>query len=204
MLKRLAFFALCAALLYLGVMLVQGHWFFLPDALDEKNSTIPLNNATDTLSDNDALALTLKEIKLSQGEGGFELWRLKAQWASVQKEGDRVLVEQPRLTYFMKEDGKTLQVRSERGDIAQKSQLLRFITNVQIAQDNKRIVGELLVYNGTRKTMTFPRGGNFTDTGMSGSARFVEWHIDTRIIDADGDVAVFFQGHSRSNGKALP
>ena len=141
-----------------------------------------------------ALDLALKTISLSQGEGGFELWRLKAAWANVQKQDERILVDEPRLTYFMREEGQVMYVQSETGEVDQKSQILRFINKVRVTQNDKLLTGDLLVYDGNAKTMTFPDGGDFASTDVSGNARSIVWHIDNKLIDADGDVFVHLDG----------
>ena len=140
-----------------------------------------------------ALELAMKTITLSQGEGGFELWRLKAEWASLHKQEDSILVEQPRLTYFMKDDGKNLYVQSVRGDVNQKTQILRFVDDVQVSQDAKHLKGALLVYNGNEKTMTLPQGAVFADNGIEGTADFLVWHIDHKFIEATGNIRVDFE-----------
>ncbi len=141
-----------------------------------------------------SLELALKTVNLSQGEGGIELWRLKAEWANMQKENGKIVVQLPRLTYFMPEKEKTLFVTSESGVIDQKEQVLSFIDNVHVSQEDKALQGDLLVYNGTAKTMTLPRGGEFSGTGISGSAAFIVWNINRKVIEAEGDVSVHFDG----------
>lgn len=141
-----------------------------------------------------ALELALKTINLSQGEGGIELWRLKAEWANMQKENGTIVVQRPTLTYFMPEKDKTLFVTSDSGIIDQKEQILRFIDHVHISQEDKSIRGSLLIYNGTAKTMTFPQGGEFAGTGVSGDASFVVWDMNHKVIRAEGGVSVRFAG----------
>lgn len=145
------------------------------------------------------LELALKTINLSQGEGGLEVWRLKANWANMQKENGTIVVREPNLTYFMPEKGKTLFVTSETGVINQKEQMLSFIKRVRISQEDKLLLGDLLVYNGTAKTMTFPNGGQFTGTGISGSASRIIWNINQRMIEAEGEVSVRFAGAESSS-----
>lgn len=150
------------------------------------------------------LELALKTINLSQGEGGLELWRLKAEWANMQKEDGKIVVERPSLTYFMpekdkEEKQKTLFVTSENGVVDQKEQILRFENQVHITMDDKAIQGDLLVYNGTAKTMTLPNGGEFTGTGISGTAPFLVWDMNNKTIRAEGGVAVQFAGSEASN-----
>jgi LPS export ABC transporter protein LptC len=138
--------------------------------------------------DSSALDLALKAITLTQGEGGFELWRLKAEWASIQKQDDKIFLLQPRLTYFMREDDKILYVQSDTGDVDQAEQILRFIDNVRVTQDDTVITGPLLIYDGKTKTMTMPEGAELTDTGMQGSYRHLVWFMDTKRIETKGDV----------------
>lgn len=167
----------------------------------QPNATQPL--VTDqSLSNEKGLDLALKTISLTQGEGGFELWRLKAEWANMYKEGGLIFVEEPRLTYFMREEGKILYVQSKKGDIEQKSHIIRFIDEVQMTQDDKIMVGDLLVYNGTSKSMTFPQGGSFNATGVDGSADRFVWHIDRQHIEGIGSVKVFLEGNASAPEEA--
>lgn len=150
------------------------------------------------------LELALKTINLSQGEGGLELWRLKAEWANMQKEDGKIVVERPSLTYFMPEKDKaekqkTLFVTSESGVVDQKEQILRFENQVHITMDDKAIHGNLLVYNGTAKTMTLPNGGEFAGTGISGTAPFLVWNMNNKTIRAEEGVAVEFAGSEAPN-----
>lgn len=140
----------------------------------------------------EAIALAVKTISLSQGEGGFELWRLKAEWANLRRNNDVIVVEEPKLTYNMREQGKLLFVESRTGDVDQKAQILRFIDNVRVTQENKRLTGDMLVYNGKDKTMTFPVGCTFKDADMSGSADTLVWHIDRQLIEGNGNITVSF------------
>lgn len=193
-------------LLILGVLVWLVHTSFVPapktvergngaaPAMDRQFSSAPSTDGHDVTEPlkQGALDLAMKTISLSQGEGGFELWRLKAEWASLHKQADTIVVEQPRLTYFMKDEGKQLFVRSVRGDVNQKTQLLRFIDNVLVSQDEKHLTSELLVYNGNDKTMTLPQGGAFSDTGIEGKADFLVWRIDRKRIEAEGDIIVRF------------
>jgi hypothetical protein len=140
------------------------------------------------------LQLALKSINLSQGEGGFELWRLKAEWATMRKRDETVLVEKPQLTYFIKDGGSPLLVQSAEGSIDQKAGVLRFLDTVRVSRDTKLLTSDMLVYQGDNKTMTFPFGGEFSDTGVAGSAGHLVWRIDEKRIDASGGVSVQFTG----------
>lgn len=143
-----------------------------------------------------ALDLALKSISLSQGEGGFELWRLKAEWANMYKEDGLILVEQPRLMYFMHDDGTTMYVQSDKGDINQKGQILRFVDQVRVTLEDKLLTGDILVYNGTAKSMTLPEGGNFATESAKGRADVIIWHIEEQRIEALGNVGVTMNSSS--------
>lgn len=188
LLKKFFFvFCVCAALA--GVSLYYLLSGKTPAGQDATGSTDSLSD----LKNEAALNLALKSISLSQGEGGAELWRLKAEWAGLQKSEDLLVVEKPRLTYFMKEDGKVMHVSSENGNIERKTHIIRFIDKVHITQDDKAFDGELLVYNGTQKSMNFPGGGKFSGKGLSGSAETITWFLDRRQVTAEGDVSVYFE-----------
>lgn len=65
---------------------------------DKKN---PLSEAVEAVSDQDPLALALKNIELTMGENGFEVWRLKAKWASMRENDGSIEVLQPQIVYSM-------------------------------------------------------------------------------------------------------
>lgn len=145
------------------------------------------------LDEEDALSLALQNIDMSQGQDGFEVWRLKAEWANMAQEDGKIIVHLPRLTYFMPPPDKgEMLVVSDSGTILQEEQILRFIKNVVVTQEGSRITGDLLVYNGAAATMTFPEGGVFGGEGMNGNASLIRWHINQRRIEAAGSVSVDF------------
>lgn len=205
MLKKLFLGSIGVALL---VSLTLLFFIYEPSENSEQKAsganTSAENDETSASEGEQTLDLALKSVNLSQGEGGFEIWRLKAEWANVRKQGEAVIVEKPRLVYFMDEGEKTLHVSSSTGDINQKSQILRFINNVHIIQEDKVITGSLLVYNGSRKTMTFPDGGDFTSPGITGHAAQVEWDLNSKLITATGDVSVLFSQEERADSEVLP
>ncbi|MDL2316109.1 LPS export ABC transporter periplasmic protein LptC [Desulfovibrio sp. OttesenSCG-928-A18] len=139
-----------------------------------------------------ALNLALRSISLSQGEGGFEIWRLKAEWANMFRADGRIVVEKPYLTYFLRDEGKVMYISAEKGDIEQKEQILRFIDQVRITRDDTLVTGSLLVYDGREKTMTFPRGGSIQGKRMAGDAAFIVWDIKNDRLEASGEVNVLF------------
>ncbi len=200
MLKRLVLAALLAAGVIAAWFLWLDPYFWDKGGGAEHDTAAPAKTpvpgaANATLAENDSgLSLSLKSIDLFQGEGGFEVWRLKAEWASMQKKGGKIFVEKPKLVYLMPPDNRELFVTADKGDIDQQEQILRFIDNVFAYQGNNTLRGPLLVYNGTAKTMTFPDGGEFSGKGSSGSAPFVIWSMHSNTVEASGGVTVHFEG----------
>jgi hypothetical protein len=203
-LKRLGILAGLAAVLFVAWLVartVLDH--NAADGVDAPGDPPGAANGTQGVGNEEALALALKNISLSQGEGGFELWRLKAEWANMQKDGDNITVRKPKLTYFSRAEGEApLHVSSETGLIQQKNQILRFVDKVRITQDDKVLDGDLLVYDGARKSMTFPRGGEFADSGVRGSADTVEWNIEKQCIVATGNVSVLMHSTAAPGSEA--
>lgn len=67
---------------------------------DKKNI---LSEAVDAIAGQDPLTLALKNIELTMGENGFEVWRLKAQWASMKESDGSIEVLKPQIVYSMNE-----------------------------------------------------------------------------------------------------
>lgn len=93
------------------------------EATKEKNSepeskfSLPsLNEAVETITGQDPLALALQNIELAMGENGLEIWRLKAKWAAMKESDGNIEVTSPYITYFMGSQNKATQ----KTDAAQK------------------------------------------------------------------------------------
>ena len=141
----------------------------------------------------EALGVALKDLKLTQGEKGEELWRLKATWANMLEASGYITVESPQLVYFIPPDAKELHVTSEKGDVNQKTQILRFIGKVYASQGNSTLTGDLLIYNGTARVMVFPDGGAFHGDAVSGDAAKVLWRMRDQVIEGSGGVSVVIE-----------
>lgn len=153
------------------------------------------NNAMEmtdeALDDTSSVSLLLKNFILSQGEQGHTLWRLKATFGNMSKKNNVFYVETPALVYSM-DDGTELHVVSLTGDVDQSNKIMRFIDDVVVTHNDQRLSGDLLVYDGNNKTMTFPDRAFFQDMQSKGAADTVIWHIDTRIIEGEGNIQVTF------------
>ena len=196
MLKKVLFlFAFCAVAVFFYMFFTYDSGTPLQQQTEkvQTNSTAVSAETPDNRAGGGAtgLDLAMKSINLSQGEDGFELWRLRASAASIVKKDDFIFLDSPRLVYFMK-DGTELKVVSDRGEIHQEQQLINFIDNVVVTRGHSTITGPMLVYNGTVKTMTFPRGGMFIEPESRGKAHQIIWHINNKEIEGVGNVVVDF------------
>lgn len=180
--------------------------FYLTACSSDDNAPISKQEAKPSDIDEEPvvedLSAILKSLEMSQGEGGFEVWRLKAEWANMQKDSGNILVEAPKLTYYMPPPDKgEIIITSKTGTINQTEQILRFVDEVEVNQDGSIVRGNTLIYNGTAKTMTFPEGGVFTGEKVSGEAPFLRWHMNESRIEATGGVDAVFESEKAPLGK---
>lgn len=173
------------------VLLISGVSFYLYQNANKRKT--PQNSIIDDFKDEElTVGLALKSFILNQGEAGATLWRLNATAGNMVEEDGVLIIDQPELIYYMPPDNEELHVVSDKGDITQKTKILRFIDNVNASHKDGIMRGELLVYNGTAKTMSFPSHGTFESETIQGEADEVIWHIDTRIIEGIGQVDAHF------------
>ena len=194
---------LAAAFVVLGGLI---WWlFFKPLSLDTVKEELK-EKAEDLAQgkgkSDDLAALAVKAINLTQGEQGVELWRLKAEWGNMRREGGLLELEKPKFTYYMPPHNEEVRVSAETGDVNQASKLIRFRTNVLAHYGNNTIKGALMEYNGTAKVLTFPEGAVFEGPGMSGEAPLVTWVLEKQLIKADGGVNMTWQGDRPLPGSA--
>lgn len=171
--------------------------FFKPlslDAVKEELKEKAQGVAKGMAKADDLAALAVKAIDLKQGEHGIELWRLKAEWGNMRREGGLLELEKPNFTYYMQPHNEEVRVKAETGDVNQVSKLIRFRTNVQAYYDHNTISGPLMIYNGTGKVLTFPEGAVFGGPGMAGEAPMVTWILNEQLIKADGGVTMTWEG----------
>ncbi|MDR1359425.1 MAG: LPS export ABC transporter periplasmic protein LptC [Deltaproteobacteria bacterium] len=144
--------------------------------------------------------LTLRDIELRHGEQGIELWRLKAEKAGMRRGDRKIIVQKPSVIYFSPpNDADAFFISSVSGDIDQTNQMLSFLEDVLVTRQNTQVRGDLLIYNGTAKTMTLPQGGAFSNGSMNGKALLVCWRMTERLLVAEGDVQVVFSAGLTKN-----
>ena len=141
----------------------------------------------------DVAALAMKAINLTQGEHGVELWRLKAEWGNMRRRDNIMELEKPRFTYYMPPDSKAVIIVSDKGEIEQETQKIRFIDSVVATYEDRTLRAPEILYFGKSREIVCPQGGEVNGDGYDGSANRIVWRMNDAIIEAFGDVVVSFE-----------
>lgn len=141
----------------------------------------------------DVAALAMKAIEMTQGEHGAEIWRLKAEWGNMRRNDEIMELEKPRFTYYMPPDGKAVVVVSDKGEINQDDQIVRFITNVVATHENRTVLAPLMVYAGKTRQVTCPQGGRVASPSLEGTADRIVWRLQDKILEGLGNVDMTFR-----------
>lgn len=144
-------------------------------------------------SPEDVAALAVKTINMTQGENGIELWRLKADWGNMRRNDDIMELEKPKFTYYMPPDNAEVTIASDKGEIDQEAQKIRFVANVVATLDGRVATAPLVIYQGKTREMVFPDGVEFSGAGISGKANRVVWRLQDKVIEAVGGIDMFFE-----------
>ena len=205
MLKRVALVGASVGLVVAAVWFMGGKLLFFPTKPIPAQTTenVQGTNANNTSSSQSAINFALESINMKQGEGGLELWRLKAHWANIRHEDNVIVVEKPKLDYVLSaNDNKHLFINALKGEVDQTAQTIHFLGDVDAQYEKNTISGPALVYNGTARTMSFTEPSNFSGEDMQGSADKIVWLMTSRMIEAQGNVVVHMQGKPTLAGAA--
>lgn len=144
-------------------------------------------------SPEDVAALAVKAVDMTQGEKGFELWRLKADWGSIRRNDDIMELEKPKFTYYMPPDNVELKITSDKGEIEQEDQRIRFMDNVRAMFGERTVTANLILYEGKNRQVIFPTGAHITGASFDGTADRVVWRLQDQVVEATGDVDITFK-----------
>jgi len=138
------------------------------------------------------IGLVLQNILLHQGEGGSELWRLKASYASMSTKDDITSVEAPVVRYTLGDPALKdyIHVTASKGQITENQRFLVLSGDVQVWRADQRITGPMMQYDAKTRTMTFLKGAHLSTAAGSGSAQVLSWQLDDNILRAKGSVDV--------------
>lgn len=188
---------LFAAAAFLAVLAV-GWYFFTDGTMSMKGAKKKLvrearDAALEHAAPEEVAALAMKAMNLTQGEHGAELWRLKADWGNMRRSDQILELEKPRFTYYMPPEHIELTIVSDKGEIDENEQKIRFVTNVVATYRDRRITAPSLVYFGKSREVVCPEGAEMTGAGMEGTANRVVWRLRDKVLEGLGDVDMTFE-----------
>ncbi len=143
--------------------------------------------------------LALRGISLSEGENGFELWRLKAEWATLRQKADKVDLGSPHVLYRVGDAGadaadpaNSLDVTARSGLIEDGNTRVTLRGNVRAEHDGNVLTGPEAIFLNNTRVLTFPDGAELVGPTLSGNARVLRWNASTNILEGEGGVSMIW------------
>ena len=157
----------------------------------------------------DTVDLALRGISLSEGENGFELWRLRAAWATLRQEADKVDLSSPHVQYRMG-DGEAapddpaayLDVTALGGLIEEGNSRVTLRGDVRAVHDGNVLTGPEAVFLNNTRVLTFPEGAVLDGPTLSGTAKLLRWNVSTNILEGEGGVSMLWTPRSGESSPA--
>lgn len=165
-------------------------WLFYPQVKDKAEEAI-LEQALS--GQEDVANIVFKMFSLTQGEGGLEAWRLKAEVASVRKDSGIIHVEKPKITYFTRPDNQEVVVTASQGVVDQGERNMELWPDVVVVKDNNTLKTTKLVYRGAEHTLFFPDELIVESETMIARADEAVWRLEANTFEAWGGVAIHFK-----------
>ena len=179
------------ALLAIGA---GGVWALYPTAKDKVEEAI-LEQA---LSGQEDLAnVVFKMFSLTQGEGGLEAWRLKAEVASVRKDSGIIHVDGPKITYFARPDNQEVKVSSSQGVVDQGERNMELWPDVTVVKDKYTLKTTKLVYRGAEHALFFPEELIMESDTLLARADAASWNLKNNLFEAWGGVSIHFKARPK-------
>jgi 3-deoxy-D-manno-octulosonate 8-phosphate phosphatase (KDO 8-P phosphatase) len=143
----------------------------------------------------DAATLALKGISLMQGEGGFEYWRLRANWASMDEKDGAIDVREPVVRYNLGENGQEdfVHVVAGLGRISDNQRVLTLWRDVVLTHGDAVLTGPRLVYHANSRRVVFPEGAELENGDVSGLFTTLTWYMNTRVIEGEQGISLVFK-----------
>lgn len=172
-------------------------WAVYPSARDRVEEAI-LEKA---LNDQEDLAnIVFKTFSLTQGEGGLEAWRLKAEVASVRKDSGLIHVDAPKITYFTRPDNQEVQVSASQGVVDQGERNMKLWPDVVVVKDTDTLKTTKMVYRGAEHTLFFPNEIVVESEDILARADEATWNLKTNVFEAWGGVSIHFKPQPKEQG----
>ena len=160
----------------------------------------------------DVVGLAIKGINLFQGDEGIELWRLKASWAHLAREGGEITVDSPVVRYALGDasaanpEDDVLDVEARKGKITDNQRHLSLWDNVVITRDDDTITAPRMNYDTATRTMTFPEGAALESPTASGTAGIFTWDLAKNEMVGTKGVTVLIKAREENTppGQTVP
>ncbi len=158
--------------------------------------------------ENNTVDLALRGISLSEGENGFELWRLNADWATLRQKADKVDLGSPHVLYRMgdtdaapDDPASHLDVTARSGLIEDGNTRVTLRGNVRAEHDGNVLTGPEAIFLNNTRVLTFPDGADLVGPTLSGDAKILRWNVSTNILEGEGGVSMTW---TPQNGESDP
>ena len=150
------------------------------------------------------IGLALEGISLFQGDKGAELWRLKASFAHLARDGEDINVDKPVVRYTLGPPGSTdyLDVVAEKGRITDHQRHILLQDQVVVTRGTQRVTAPRLEYDAATRVMRFPDGASLDAPGHRGHATLFSWNLATNVMEGEKGVEVVFKARPEASGGA--
>ncbi len=155
------------------------------------NASLPENQELgDLVGEEKAINIAVRGIILTQGEKGEETWRLNATSASFDQTSGKLIINQPRVTYFLKGKNSELLIQSRVGRLNQAESEVEMWDNVRLDESENVLTTSKAIYNGNTSMLNLPEPVEFFNPQFAGSANQADWDLNTHVLSANGKVHV--------------
>jgi len=129
-------------------------------------------------------------MQLFNGDQGKELWRLKASWGNIVRNGEEIELESPDVRYTLgdPELEDYLYVQARKGKITDKQQVVEMWGDVVVRHGEETVTGPLLTYDSRTREMRFPKGAVIDGPTADLHTPFLRWKMDDNLMQAEQGV----------------
>lgn len=156
------------------------------------------------VSDVNPVDLALRNILLSQGEQGLELWRLQANWATLRQESGLVEVREPHVRYALgdpqgERDGKPyfadeqfVNVTSRTGRVTDNNSRITLEGHVRSEYQGDVLTGPVAEFNNADRVLLYPQGATLEGATLNGFAHVLRWNMATNTLEGEQGVTLIW------------
>lgn len=163
-----------------------------------QNATILVDTEFAEITENEeAINIAMRGITLTQGESGEKTWLLNATSASFDQDSGTIKINQPRVTYLLKNQKSNLLIKSRVGRLDQAKNQVEMWSEVRVDESNNVLTTSRAIYNAKTHILTLPEALEFFNPEFTGSSNQAQWDLNTNILTANGNVRVTIIGKKK-------